>query len=125
MGDEISTMNLDLDLKNLADDYSIRKKTGVLRDYYETIDSMKKKGVPNISIVECLNNAGLKISLKVFETLFYRLRREKLQKPNLEIREIIPDKTNERIRAPPKSRIENAGDIKRSREVDIDLEKYL
>lgn len=64
-------------LRNLAQDGANRTKIGRLREAFEDIRAAQLAGVSNAKIVDALNaEHGLGLSLKTFETMLYRLRKE-------------------------------------------------
>lgn len=64
-------------LRALAQDSSRRTKIGRLREVFPDIEAAQAAGVSNAKIVEALNaEHGLGLTLKTFETMLYRLRRQ-------------------------------------------------
>lgn len=72
-------------LRDLAKDRQTRTKTGQIRELFEEIERTQKLGVSNKSIVEALNKSGIEINLKTFETILFRIRKERgLEKKNID-----------------------------------------
>jgi hypothetical protein len=65
----------------LAADDRNRSKIGRLRGIYAVIEETQRAGVSNSKIVETLNAQGFDLSLKTFETMLYRIRKERTQQP--------------------------------------------
>lgn len=75
-------------LKALATDSLSRSKIGRMRELLSDIEAAQNAGVSNAKIVETLNAQNFEITLKVFETMLYRLRKEqgKTRKSNQEVK---------------------------------------
>jgi hypothetical protein len=121
---------LELAFTKLKMEFSSRSKTGIIRMYLHEIEAMKSIGIPNLKIVECLNHAGIDISLKVFESLLYRIRRRNKpsrNKPSQDkaLPKLCRQEVRSSIRDPPTISIENQGDIRRALKEVINLEEYL
>jgi hypothetical protein len=93
---EIGTMDMEKAsiaeaLRALASDSENRTKIGRLRELYPDIETAQKAGVSNSKIVETLKAQGLDVTLKTFETMLYRLRKElgKTRKPAQEGTSVI------------------------------------
>lgn len=116
---------LELAFTKLKTEFSSRSKTGIIRMYLHEIEAMKSTGIPNLKIVECLNKAGIDISLKVFESLLYRIRRRNKLSQDKGLPKLSRQEVRSSIRDPPTTSIENQGDIRRALKEVINLEEYL
>lgn len=56
-----------------------RSKTARLRDLYDHIESLRRRGFSHATIVDAMKKHGLKFDLKSFEVTFYRIRKERLR----------------------------------------------
>lgn len=124
MAESFKIPSLDDAFKKLSEDPTIRSKTGVIETYYQEIEAMKSAGIPNFKIVACLNAIGIDIGIKVFESLFYRIRKRHRNKKGStasadELRLIAG-----KIRSPPPGVIENPSDIRRMIREGINLEDF-
>jgi hypothetical protein len=125
MTESSSTAELEHAFNQLKKDFSSRSKTGIIRLYFQEIEELKSTGIPNLKIVECLNHAGIAITLKVFESLLYRIRHRNSVNPAKEPPKPSQQEVHTSIRDPPTIRIENQGDIRRVLNEVIKLENYL
>lgn len=74
-GDEFQT--IEDALRALASGSANRSKIGRLRELLSEIEASQRAGVSNRKIVETLNAHGFEVTLKSFETMLYRLRKER------------------------------------------------
>lgn len=74
--DSISTA-----LTALVREMSNRSKIGQIRELYAQIESAQIAGVNNRKIVETLSKQGLSLSVKTFEMMLYRVRKERGVQP--------------------------------------------
>jgi len=57
---------------------SKRSKTAQMRDVFDDVDASLKSGVSREDVLKTLNEAGLDLTLRTFDTIVYRLRQERL-----------------------------------------------
>lgn len=67
-------------LRALAANTANRSKIGRLRGLYNEIKEAQLAGVSNSKIVETLNTQGFNLTLKTFETMLYRVRKQQEEK---------------------------------------------
>lgn len=82
-------------LRALASDSKKRSKIGRLRELYPDIEIAQKAGVSNSAIVETLKTQGLDLTLKTFETMLYRLRKD-LGKTRKTAQEVSASKSSDK-----------------------------
>lgn len=70
-------------LRALATDDAARSKIGRLRALIEEIETAKSAGVKNRKIVDTLNEHGFDLTLKSFEMMLYRIRKDRRSVPRL------------------------------------------
>ncbi|QMF95555.1 hypothetical protein HVY71_26120 (plasmid) [Citrobacter freundii] len=70
MGDKNSSLTTLL-AKNVK-----RSKIGKIRERFHEIEEAQRNGVMNIDIVNALNSEGHELTLKTFENMLYRIRKE-------------------------------------------------
>lgn len=111
-----------------------RTKTGRLRELLNEIERTKKAGISNRSVVEALNQHGLDLTLKTFESILHRIRAEKGGAHHSRAR-AVPDErvpsifhrgseqdTEGQTRQP--RTISTPADLAAIRNMDIDLDEY-
>ena len=64
-------------LVGLAREMTNRTKIGQLREIFEQIELAQQAGVKNTKIVETLYHQGLTLTLKSFEMMLYRIRKQR------------------------------------------------
>ena len=64
-------------LRALASDDSVKSKIGRVRGLMDEIETAQRSGVSNTKIVETLNEKGFCLTLKSFEMMLYRIRKER------------------------------------------------
>jgi len=69
-------------LRELTSEPKNQTKMGRLRGLFDEIEKAKEAGVSNIKIVETLNAQGLDINLKTFESMMYKIRQSRKNKPS-------------------------------------------
>lgn len=69
-------------IRELATSSEKRSKIGRLRAIFHEIENAKAAGVSNNAIVDVLNKQGYDLNLKTFESMVYRIRKERKEKPN-------------------------------------------
>lgn len=74
--DSISTA-----LTALVREMSNRSKIGQIRELYTQIEAAQIAGVNNRKIVETLSKQGLSLTVKTFEMMLYRVRKERCVQP--------------------------------------------
>lgn len=111
-------------LRALASDSESRSKISRMRELYPDIEAAQKAGVTNSKIVETLNSQGLDVTLKTFETMLYRLRKElgKTRKTAQEVKSEIPPAS---APAPEASAADTAQNSTRSISTPGDIKKAL
>ena len=65
-------------LRALASDGSVKSKIGRVRGLMDEIETAQRSGVRNTKIVETLNEKGFGLTLKSFEMMLYRIRKERV-----------------------------------------------
>lgn len=120
-------------LRALASDSESRSKISRMRELYPDIEAAQKAGVTNSKIVETLNSQGLDVTLKTFETMLYRLRKElgKTRKAAQEVKSetppaSVPAEESAADAAQNSTRsISTPGDIKKAlKGQDVNLDDY-
>ncbi|EDW8942669.1 hypothetical protein A4O59_004296 [Salmonella enterica subsp. enterica] len=88
-----------------------RSKTGRIRERFAEIEEAQQQGIRNIDIVNALNAEGLDLTLKTFENILHRIRKERTDKKevihapiNKEKKPLSSTKNDE---VSPKSRLNN------------------
>ena len=56
---------------------TLRSKTARLRDLFDHVEALRRRGFSHQTIVETMKKHGLEFDLKTFEVTFYRIRRER------------------------------------------------
>lgn len=74
MSEQISDAEALLSLEK--DGTAIRSKIGRLRSVFTEIEELQVKGFSNQAIVDKLNTLGYELTLKTFETMLYRIRKD-------------------------------------------------
>jgi len=69
-------------LRELTSETKNQTKMGRLRGLFDEIEKAKEAGVSNAKIVETLNAQGLDINLKTFESMMYKIRQSRKNKPS-------------------------------------------
>lgn len=64
-------------LRALSQGSEHRSKIGRMRSIFEEIEAAQRAGVSNSAILKTLNDQGYNLSLKSFETMIYRIRKER------------------------------------------------
>lgn len=64
-------------LRALASDDSVKSKIGRVRGLMDEIETAQRSGVSNTKIVETLNEKEFGLTLKSFEMMLYRIRKER------------------------------------------------
>lgn len=70
-------------LKAVAEQSENRSKIGRLRGVLKEVEDAQKAGVKNSKIVETLNANGFELTIKTFETMLYRIRKERSGNSNI------------------------------------------
>ncbi|EFL1575660.1 hypothetical protein AGA85_004565, partial [Escherichia coli] len=60
-----------------------RSKTGRIRERFAEIEEAQQQGIRNIDIVNALNDEGFDLTLKTFENILHRIRKERAEKKNV------------------------------------------
>lgn len=89
-------------LTNLAESSQDRSLAARLRDVFPEIEKAMEKGVSRSNILKALQDDGMEISMKTFESALYRMRKAKLSThtPNARNKEhfqAIEDNTNNTV----------------------------
>jgi hypothetical protein len=69
-------------LTNLAESSQDRSLAARLRDVFPEIEKAMEKGVSRSNILKALQDDGMEISMKTFESALYRMRKAKLSAHN-------------------------------------------
>ncbi|MNR84314.1 hypothetical protein D3C72_151120 [compost metagenome] len=56
---------------------ALRSKTARLRDLYDQIEALKKRGFTHATIISAMKKHGLDFDLKTFEVTVYRIKKER------------------------------------------------
>lgn len=128
-------------LLELAKGTEKRSKIGRLRGVYDEIETAQKAGVSNSAIVETLNKSGFELTLKTFETMLYRIRKEKKEEGSSESKQTTkqpaittednqtkPVNINNEAKTPesgePVKKITNPQQVRAARKREINLDDY-
>lgn len=65
-----------------------RSKIGRIRERLDEIEDAQRKGIRNIDLVSALNAEGLNLTLKTFENMLHRIRKEREEKGEIKSPEI-------------------------------------
>ncbi|WP_097767817.1 hypothetical protein [Escherichia coli] len=60
-----------------------RSKTGRIRERFAEIEEAQQQGIRNIDIVNALNDEGFDLTLKTFENILHRIRKERAEKKDV------------------------------------------
>ncbi|EIK0878841.1 hypothetical protein LJT71_005203, partial [Escherichia coli] len=60
-----------------------RSKTGRIRERFAEIEEAQQQGIRNIDIVNALNAEGFDLTLKTFENILHRIRKERAEKKDV------------------------------------------
>ncbi|HCO1532724.1 TPA: hypothetical protein N7L79_004819, partial [Escherichia coli] len=60
-----------------------RSKTGRIRERFAEIEEAQQQGIRNIDIVNALNDEGFDLTLKTFENILHRIRKERAEKKDI------------------------------------------
>ena len=137
-------------LRELAQSSEHRSKIGRLRSVYAEVLEAQRAGVSNSKIVETLNAQGFGLTIKTFETMLYRIRREQAKATSNAERVHAPvsekpathgprvhaagtadspaaspqDSTPRKEEKPEGPKITNPAEVRKSRARKIDLDDY-
>jgi hypothetical protein len=113
-------------LRQLATGSSGRSDTARLRDLYPTVETALAAGVSHAAILKALHDDGFTLTLKSFQSALYRLRKKASTAPAL-----APSVGQQAPRAPlpanpgpsaaARDRAITPEDLRKSREVDVDM----
>lgn len=78
---ENESKNLEKAFESLEGTYRGRKKTAIIKANFSLIMSLKEKGYTHKVIVDCLNAYSFDISIRVFETILYRIMKQNKESP--------------------------------------------
>lgn len=116
-------------LRALAANTENRSKIGRLRGIYAEVEATQRAGVSNSKIVETLNAQGFDLTLKTFETMLYRIRKERAEAaptttttPSAELPSAVPSPV-----APPADvprPVSRTADTVRARRPVINIEDF-
>lgn len=121
-------------IRALVRDQNSRSMIGRIRDLFDDIVIAQKSGISNKKIVQTLNGRGYDLPIRTFESIMYRLRKEReknvtpgLAEPRAQTpRENPGENKSPSVSTPAmKGKITNPADLRKARQIEHNLEDYL
>ena len=129
-------------IRQLARSHEARSKIGKLRELYSTIEEARRAGVSNKKIMETLNARGYDLTIKTFESMLHRIRKERENEPpevhtvttpptaNTPLTSLFTGPTSDHRpgtggdQSPVSRKITNPAELRKARERELDLDHY-